>query len=106
MVNLQRIKTIAKENKITLRDLATKTGITEQALHQLIRRNSTATDTLSKIANILEVDIKVFFESETETKQRISGNKVFLAFEIDKENEDKVVKMIMGKDFIKLIQSE
>lgn len=61
MVNLQKIKTIAKEKKITLRELAKKAEISEPALYQLLRNNSTTIDTLSKIADVLGVDIRVFF---------------------------------------------
>ncbi|MDD3739401.1 MAG: helix-turn-helix transcriptional regulator [Lentimicrobiaceae bacterium] len=106
MVNLNKIREIAKEKKITMRKLAFESGVSEPGLYQLIRNNSTTLDTLAKIAEVLDVDIRIFFETEEETKQRKAGNKIFLAFEIDKEHENKIVKMVMGKDFIKLIQSK
>ncbi|MGB4655415.1 MAG: helix-turn-helix transcriptional regulator [Bacteroidales bacterium] len=106
MINLNKIRHIAKDKKITMRKLASESGVSEPGLYQIMRNNSTTLDTLAKISEVLDVDIRVFFETEEETEQRKAGNKIFLAFEIDKQNEDKIVKLVMGKDFIKLIQSE
>ncbi|MGM9759299.1 MAG: helix-turn-helix domain-containing protein [Parabacteroides sp.] len=62
MANLLRIKEIAKEKNISLESLAKEAGITPQALHKLIRENSTRIDTLETIANILNVSVTRFFD--------------------------------------------
>jgi DNA-binding Xre family transcriptional regulator len=61
MANLLKIKEIAKEKKVSIRDLSASAGITEQGLQRLIRENSTKVDTLEAIAKKLNVPISVFF---------------------------------------------
>ena len=62
MANLLRIKELAKEKNIAIKDLAEKVGITPQALSKLMRLGSTNTDTLERIASLLGVSAAVFFE--------------------------------------------
>lgn len=62
MANLQKIKVLAKEKGVTINDLAEQLGITPQAIHLMVRENSTKTDTLERIANILNVPISAFFD--------------------------------------------
>lgn len=64
MANLLKIKEIAKEKNITMKDLAASAGITTQALHKLARENSTKVDTLELIAKKLGVSIGVFFDND------------------------------------------
>lgn len=62
MANLLKIKELAKEKNIAIKDLAEKVGITPQALSKLMRLGSTNTDTLERIASLLGVSAAVFFE--------------------------------------------
>lgn len=64
MVNLGLISTIAKEKNIKMNELAQKLGISNQALFQIIRNNSTKVSTLEAIADALEVSPVVFFGAE------------------------------------------
>lgn len=64
MANLQKIKVIAKERGITINELAEQLGMTPQAVHLMVRENSTKTDTLERVAQILQVPITVFFDEE------------------------------------------
>ena len=66
MANLQIIRDIAKERQISIRKLANDVGISDVALHTLIKNGSTNTTTLEKIAQILDVSVGVFFEGNTE----------------------------------------
>ena len=79
MANLQKIKVIAKERGIAINDLAEQLGITPQAVHLMVRENSTKTETLERVAQILQVPITVFFDEEKETVKQTqnggSGNK-------------------------------
>ncbi len=64
MANLQKIKVLAREKKITLAQLASDIGITQQALLKIIRENSTKIETLERISNILKVSPAIFFEDD------------------------------------------
>lgn len=76
MANLQKIKVIAKERGIAINELAEQLGITPQAVHLMVRENSTKTDTLERIAQILQVPVTVFFDEEKETiKQTQNGGR-------------------------------
>lgn len=46
MANLSIIQTIAKQKGITMSSLAEKSGLTQQALFQILRNNSTKVITL------------------------------------------------------------
>lgn len=62
MVNLLKIRTIAKGKKISMRELATAVGITEAGLYGLMSKNSTKVETLEKIAIYLKIPVSTFFE--------------------------------------------
>lgn len=61
-VNLQRIRTIAREKNITMRRLAQELGITPQGLNSIILNNSTTLEKLDKIAEVLCVSPGEFFD--------------------------------------------
>lgn len=73
MANLQKIKTLSKERKITLRSLANQVGISEQGLQKIIRDNTTSISTVERIAAILGVSPAVFFD-ETPTSVNAMGD--------------------------------
>lgn len=62
MANLLKIKTIAEEKNIPLKDIADYVGITPTGLSKIFRENSTKTTTLEKIALKLKVPVSVFFD--------------------------------------------
>lgn len=62
MANLQKIRDIAKERRISLRDLASQIGVTEAGVYRIIKENSTRVDTLEAIAKSLQVPVAVFFD--------------------------------------------
>ncbi|MBD5351350.1 MAG: helix-turn-helix transcriptional regulator [Bacteroides sp.] len=70
MANLQKIKVLAKERGTTINDLAEQLGMTPQAIHLMVRENSTKTDTLERIARMFEVPISIFFD------ETIDGGKI------------------------------
>lgn len=74
MANLLIIKDIAETKNISLKDIAVKLGITPDGLQKIIKRNSTTTETLEKIANVLGVHAGVFFEGCPVSSQLIKGN--------------------------------
>lgn len=62
MVNLSKIKELAKDKDITIKSLAAQVGITEQGLHKMIKDNAASADTLDKIAQALDVSPIIFFQ--------------------------------------------
>ncbi|KAA6315354.1 hypothetical protein EZS27_034176 [termite gut metagenome] len=62
MANFQIIRDLAEKKKITLREIAFQTGISEGAMQKLIKNGSTNTKTLEDIARVLEVPVGVFFD--------------------------------------------
>lgn len=73
MANLLKIKELARLRNISLKQLAEDVGISEQALHQLMRKNTTAIATLEAIATKLEVSPSAFFEDAGAVNQSVTG---------------------------------
>ena len=64
MAQLKRIKEIAQARKITIEELADKIGVKAQAIHLMVRTGSTRIETLERIAEVLEVPTKIFFDEK------------------------------------------
>lgn len=64
MAQLQHIKSIAQARQITIEQLADKVGIKSQAIHLMVRTGSTRIETLERIAEVLEVPCKIFFDEK------------------------------------------
>lgn len=64
MAQLQHIKTIAQARHISIEQLAEQVGIKSQAIHLMVRTGSTRVETLEKIAEVLEVPCKIFFDED------------------------------------------
>jgi DNA-binding Xre family transcriptional regulator len=77
MANLLIIRDLSSDKKITLRDLANSINISEDGLQKIIKNGRTNTDTLEKIAEVLNVPVGVFFDETplNTIKQNINGNR-------------------------------
>lgn len=64
MAQLQHIKSIAQARQITIEQLADQVGIKSQAIHLMVRTGSTRIETLEKIAEVLKVPCKIFFDDD------------------------------------------
>lgn len=73
MKNLDIIKILAVQKKISLSEVASKVGITPQGLNKIIRSGSTSPETLEKIAVALGVPVSTFFD-EGSTDIFLIGN--------------------------------
>lgn len=113
MANLQKIKIIAKERGIAINELAEQLGITPQAVHLMVRENSTKTDTLERVAQILQVPVTVFFEEEKETiKQtqnggngnKLAGGNFTEGFNL--EEHDELIRLREEVKYLKQILSD
>ena len=74
MPNLQIIRTLSEERKITLKRVCEVAGITFQGLNTAINNGDIKFSYLDKIANLLKVDLSVFsdFSSNKEAEASIS----------------------------------
>lgn len=76
-MNLQLIKSLAKDNKISIRDLSQRIGMSEQGLHRSIRTNSIAAEYLENIAQCLGVPVGVFYGEKTHKDANKVSAKIF-----------------------------
>ena len=67
MANFLLIRTLCEERKITMRELARRIGRDESTIQSAIRRGTTNTKTIEKIARVLDVPVGYFFDSEPKT---------------------------------------
>lgn len=64
MAQLQHIKSIAQARQISIEQLAERVGVKSQAIHLMVRTGSTRIETLERIAEVLEVPCKIFFDEK------------------------------------------
>lgn len=85
MANLQRIKDLAELRKISLRSLAEQVGIKENQIHVMCRTNSTKIETLERIASVLQVSVRIFFDDDISFREEYHahGEKGVAAKNID-----------------------
>ena len=62
MANLLLIRDLSKKRNITIRMIANQVGITDGALQNMIKNGRTNTETLEKIATVLNVPVGIFFD--------------------------------------------
>lgn len=58
-----KIRQLANDNKISLKDLAKLAEISEQGLQKMLKKDDYQLSTLTRIANILNVSVESFFYS-------------------------------------------
>lgn len=62
MKNLDIIRVLAVQKKMSLSDIAAKVGISPQGLNKIINTSNTTIATLEKIAEALDVPVAYFFD--------------------------------------------
>lgn len=67
-MDLSVIKTLCKQNNITVKEFAQKIGYTEAGISRTIKNNKTTSDFLEKAANYFGVSVDVFFGGSTQTR--------------------------------------
>ncbi|MCK4690168.1 MAG: helix-turn-helix transcriptional regulator [Desulfuromonadales bacterium] len=84
-----KIKTLRKERKLTLQDVANETGFSPALISQIENNNvSPPIATLSKIARFFDVKMGFFFEEGEEATR----------YEIVRKNDRRVVSRVISKD--------
>lgn len=66
MINLQKIKELCLNKNVTVKQAALDLGMTEQAMHKIIKTNSTKIETLISIAQYFNVAPSYFFDNNSE----------------------------------------
>jgi transcriptional regulator with XRE-family HTH domain len=66
MANFEIIRDLCENRGITIRALASRVGLTDVSVHQLIKKGSTNTATLEAIAKELDVSAGCFFGASAE----------------------------------------
>ena len=66
-MNLEIIRNLSENRGGGMKKLASDVGMSEQNLHRCIRNNKIQAADLERIAELLKVDIRVFFSDETTT---------------------------------------
>ena len=72
--NLKKIKEITNERGISLKWLADKAGLSQQAVSAIIKENSTSVNTLIRIADALDVPVTTFFETDYGSDKTYNGH--------------------------------
>jgi transcriptional regulator with XRE-family HTH domain len=77
MANFLIIRNLCDKKKITIRELAMEVGMRDISVHQLIKKGKTNTETIEKIAEILDVPVGIFFDETplNTIKQNVKGNR-------------------------------
>lgn len=88
MINLQKIKELCLNKNVTIKQAALDLGMTEQAMHKIIKTNSTKIETLISIAQYFNVNPTYFFDSSSdESKHTVI---------ISKEELNNLIKKILA----------
>jgi len=73
-MNYSKIKFLANEKKITLKQICANVEITEQGLQRMFLNNSMKIETMEKIAKVLQVPASYFFEDDNkEVSKKINA---------------------------------
>lgn len=81
-MDINKIKILANEKNISLKEICLKIGISEQGFHKMFKTNSIKVDILEKIASVLGVHVNYFFDKDYSVKNlniitaghKINGN--------------------------------
>lgn len=65
MISLQKIKELCQKKNVTVKQAALDLGMTEQAMHKIIKTNSTKIETLISIAQYFNVEPNYFFDNHS-----------------------------------------
>lgn len=75
-----KIKQLAKERKVTLKELAEKAGLSQNRLSRIVNGENPRMTTLARIAAVLAVSVSDLIENDTDTEycptcgQKINNN--------------------------------
>lgn len=88
MISLQKIKELCKKKNVTVKQAALDLGMTEQAMHKIIKSNSTKIETLISIAQYFNVELAYFFDNASEENKD--------AILVNREELNGLIKKVMA----------
>lgn len=88
MISLQKIKELCKKKNVTVKQAALDLGMTEQAMHKIIKTNSTKIETLINIAQYFNVEPTYFFDNHS--------NKNEHTISINREELNNLIKKVIA----------
>lgn len=107
-----KIDDLIKKNGIKVKDFCKKIGISTAGLYDIYERNDTKLSILIKMSEILKVPVNYFIEENSNQinlleDKNISNleqkHKVVIQIELPEDKGDKIIKMVMGQDFLKIL---
>ena len=108
-VNGQKIKNIRLSKKLGLNETARKAGISGSYLSNIEKgiKTNPSTDTLQKIADVLEVSVNEFFDDDTENKSDNKGTEFNPKLSVkEQEKLDKQAEELINELTISLSQNK
>jgi len=96
-MDYSRIKTELELKNITIRNLCHKIDITEQGLHQMIRKKSMKIEILERISSVLELPVTYWFDDNTTNICNITSNIDFDVVANGKKRKQRNTKSILKK---------
>lgn len=88
MISLQKIKELCQKKNVTVKQAALDLGMTEQAMHKIIKTNSTKIETLISIAQYFNVEPTYFFDNHS--------NKNEHTISINREELNNLIKKVIA----------
>lgn len=88
MISLQKIKELCKKKNVTVKQAALDLGMTEQAMHKIIKSNSTKIETLISIVQYFNVEPTYFFDNHS--------NKNEHTISINREELNNLIKKVIA----------
>jgi len=73
-MNYSRIKSELEFKEMTIKDLCYQIDVTEQGLHQMIRKKSMKIEILERISHVLELPVTYWFEEATSASNHPATN--------------------------------
>ena len=70
-MDYSRIKIELEHKDISVRELCYKIDVTEQGLHQMIRKKSMKVEILERISKVLSLPVSYWFEDEKNTENAV-----------------------------------
>ena len=99
MANLLLIRDLCENNKIKIRELASRIGKDESSIQSMIRTGSTNTKTLEAIAEVFNVSPGIFFDNPSEDNTGSSLNKDAEIIYLKKilEEKERLIQVLLNK---------
>lgn len=88
MISLQKIKELCQKKNVTVKQAALDLGMTEQAMHKIIKTNSTKIETLISIAQYFNIEPTYFFDKHS--------NKNEHTISINREELNNLIKKVIA----------